>query len=52
MHRFYADPAYIIPARCDLHPRLSADNRTICFDSIHEGARAVYLMDVSSLTKP
>jgi len=50
--RFFADPNYIIPARCDLHPRLSADNRFICFDSIHEGARAVYLMDVSELTKP
>jgi len=49
--RFFADPAYITPARCDLHPRLSADNRTICFDSIHEGYRGIYLMDVSELTQ-
>ena len=49
--RFYADPAYITPARCDLHPRLSADKRLICFDSIHEGFRGIYLMDVSALTQ-
>ncbi len=48
--RFYADPSYLTPARCDLHPRFSADNRQVCFDSIHEGFRGIYLMDVSSLT--
>ena len=48
--RFYADPSYVAPARCDLHPRLSADNREVCFDSIHEGFRGIYRVDVSEIT--
>ena len=49
--RFYADPKYVTPSRCDLHPRFFADGRSICFDSIHEGFRGIYLADVSSLTE-
>lgn len=48
--RFFADPSYDGPARCDLHPSLSADGKIICFDSIHEGYRGIYHMDVSELT--
>lgn len=48
--RFFADPTLPNPARCDLHPRLSQDNTTICFDSVHDGRRGVYLMDVSTIT--
>lgn len=48
--KYFADPTLPGPCRCDLHPRLSADNRTICFDSVHEGRRGVYLMDVSKIT--
>ena len=48
--KYFADPALPGPCRCDLHPRLSADNRTICFDSVHEGKRGVYLMDISEIT--
>lgn len=48
---FYADPALATPLRCDLHPRWSRDGRKVCFDSIHEGARQIYIMDVSSLTR-
>lgn len=47
--RFYADPAYPAPARCDLHPSFSADGRIICFDSIHEGFRGIYNMDISTM---
>lgn len=47
--KFYSDPAYPTPTRCDLHPRFSADGKTVCFDSIHEGHRGVYLMDVSPI---
>ncbi|MBE6390357.1 MAG: hypothetical protein E7043_09345 [Lentisphaerae bacterium] len=45
--RFYADPSYDGPARCDLHPSFSADGKTICFDSIHEGFRGIYNVDLT-----
>lgn len=34
---------------CDLHPRWFADGRTIAFDSIHEGTRQIYSVDVSKI---
>ncbi|MGN0866418.1 MAG: hypothetical protein ACI4SG_01905 [Oligosphaeraceae bacterium] len=46
---FYADPAYPTPTRCDLHPNWSRDGRQVCIDSIHEGSRQVYLLDVSPI---
>ncbi|NUQ00412.1 MAG: PD40 domain-containing protein [Armatimonadetes bacterium] len=38
-----------IDLRCDLHPRWAPDGRTITFDSIHEGYRGVYAMDLSGV---
>jgi len=35
--------------RCDLHPRWNRAGTKICFDSVHEGRRRMYVMDVSSL---
>jgi hypothetical protein len=32
--------------RCDLHPRLSPDSRTVFFDSIFEGKRRLYRIDL------
>lgn len=38
-----------VDLRCDLHPRWMPDGKSITFDSIHEGFRAVYWMDVSGI---
>ncbi len=32
---------------CDLHPRWAQDGSTITFDSVHEGTRQIYALDVS-----
>jgi hypothetical protein len=48
--KFYADPGLPTPVRCDLHPNWSRDCTQVCFDSIHEGTRQIYIMDVSRLT--
>ncbi len=47
--RFRTDPRYAGPIRTDLHPRWSRDGKTITFDSIHEGSRQVYLLDVGAV---
>lgn len=49
--KFFADPSLSAPIRCDLHPNWSRDCRTVCIDSIHEGFRAIYTIDISELTK-
>lgn len=47
--QFFVPFLYDGPNRCDLHPRWSRDSRRICFDSVHEGKRRMYIVDVSSL---
>ena len=37
---FYAE------TRCDLHPRFSIDGKKVFFDSVHEGKRELYMMDI------
>ena len=36
---------------CDLHPRWSPDGKKVSFDSIHEGSRQVYMVNVEKFLK-
>ncbi len=44
--RHQQPPGTTVDVRCDLHPRWSPDGRTVTVDSIHEGRRAVYLLEL------
>lgn len=37
--------------RCDLHPRWSRDVTQVCFDSVHNGTRQIYVANVGDVTK-
>ena len=47
--RYYSDPNLSGEILCDLPPRWSRDNRWVCFDSVHEGSRQVYLLEVAAI---
>lgn len=48
---FFSPPMTISTAefRSDLHPRWNRDGTKVCIDSVHEGKRRMYTVDVSSL---
>jgi len=46
---FFSDPHLAKEARCDLHPRWRRDGQAVCIDSVHEGDRQLYTIDVSHL---
>jgi len=47
---FYSPPEYKGEWRCDTHPRLSPDSRSIVIDSPHGGnGRQMYLIDIGSV---
>lgn len=37
-------------SRCDLHPRWNHQGNKVCIDSVHEGERQMYIIDVSPVT--
>jgi hypothetical protein len=37
--------------RCDLHPRWSRDGRQVCIDSVHDGSRQIYVVDVGDTVR-
>lgn len=47
--RFFSPPELDGEIRCDLHPRWSRDGRQVCLDSVHEGHRQVYVIDVAGI---
>ncbi|NLJ35359.1 MAG: hypothetical protein GX358_03850 [candidate division WS1 bacterium] len=46
---FYSPPELQGEIRCDLHPRWNRDGTRVCFDSMHEGSRQMYEIDVSGI---
>lgn len=46
LERFYS-PKECGEIRCDLHPRWHPNGKMVSIDSVHEGFRRVYLVDVS-----
>ena len=46
--RFAAPLPFRGEIRCDLHPRFNRAQNTVSFDSIHEGTRQIYNVDISS----
>lgn len=47
--RFYSAKKITGEFRCDLHPRWNRDGTQVCIDSIHEGSRQLYVLDVSEI---
>lgn len=49
--RFYTPPELEGPIRCDLHPHWSRDGKQVSLDSVHEGTRQVYVINVTPVVE-
>jgi hypothetical protein len=49
--RFWSPPEVEGEIRCDLHPRWNRDGTQVCLDSVHEGDRQMYVIDVAAITR-
>ena len=47
--RFFAPRELDGEIRCDLHPRWSRDGTQVCLDSVHEGTRQMYVVEVRDI---
>jgi hypothetical protein len=46
--KVFAPFKYDNDTRCDLHPRWSRDGKKVCFDSVFEGHRGLYVVNVEN----
>ncbi|WP_172294255.1 hypothetical protein [Pseudoruegeria sp. HB172150] len=49
--RFSAPRELDGPIRCDLHPRFNRDGTKVSIDSVHSGARQMYVLDVADIVR-
>ena len=51
LSEFHHEEQFTGDIRCDLHPRWAPDGKTITFDSVHDGSRQIYLVELPSSVK-
>lgn len=47
--KVFAPFKYDNDTRCDLHPRWNREGNKVCFDSVYEGRRGLYMVDCANL---
>ncbi len=50
--RVFAPFKYDNDTRCDLHPRWNRAGDRVCFDSVFEGHRGLYMVDITDIAHP